>query len=218
MPDDFVDEVGDWLAEHDRLDTGYRIVAQKFREIDTTDPLMGMLLSEQSYELEDIRARLNRLPLCRRLLLIDERAGVESGAQDVGVGITQIVPVVVLALEDQKGLVAIEQPELHVHPRVQVGLGDLFIKAILERPSVRFLIETHSEHLLLRLLRRIRETHDGELQPDVYPSLNPDNLAVYYVWQNQGATEVRPLPVGTTGEFEARWPDGFFEERAKELF
>ena len=217
-PSVFVDKVGDWLADRDRLDTGYRIVAQQYREIETTDPLVGMIFSDETFELEDMRDRLRSLPLRRRLVLIDERVGIEADAQDVGVGITQIVPVVVLSLDEQAEAVAMEQPELHVHPRVQVGLGDLFIKAISERPSARFLIETHSEHLLLRLLRRIRETHDGDLEPGVFPSLKPADLAVYYVWQNQGATEAQHLPVDPTGEFAVRWPDGFFEERAKELF
>jgi hypothetical protein len=215
---EFVEEVGDWLAERSRLDTGYRIVAQQYREIDTNDPLMGMLLSEVDFELEDIRGRLQSLPLRRRLLLIDEKAGIEAEAQDVGVGITQIVPVVVLALSEGKGLAAIEQPELHVHPRVQIGLGDLFIRAIHSPSPGPFLIETHSEHLLLRLLRRIRETNEGELSPDASLRLQPDQLAVYYVENSEGRSTLLPLRVDETGEFIDRWPQGFFEERAEELF
>ena len=56
------------------------------------------------------------------------------------------------------GSFAVEQPELHVHPAVQVALGDVFIDGIKNRNRT-MLIETHSEHLLLRLLRRVRETN-----------------------------------------------------------
>jgi predicted ATPase len=68
-----------------------------------------------------------------------------------------MIPVITTSLLNTSELIAIEQPELHIHPAVQVGLGDLFAEQIKERDCL-FLIETHSEHLLLRLLRRVRET------------------------------------------------------------
>ena len=68
----------------------------------------------------------------------------------------------VAALDPNRpGITAIEQAELHVHPRMQVELGDLFAHGVGQGGI--FLIETHSEHLILRLLRRIEETHSGEL-------------------------------------------------------
>jgi predicted ATPase len=79
-------------------------------------------------------------------------------------------------------------------------------------------LETHSEHLLLRLLRRIRETGEGELPRDSFPCLTPDRIAVFYVETSDGQTKVQNLRVDETGEFIDRWPRGFFEERAKELF
>jgi predicted ATPase len=127
-----------------------------------------------------------------------------------------VLPVVVAALEPSSSLVAIEQPELHIHPAVQVGLGDLFIKGAKEH-GISFLIETHSEHLILRLLRRIRETAEGELPPDVL-ALKTDDVSVMYVQPGEGGVKLIPLPIDETGEFTTRWPKGFFDERAEELF
>jgi predicted ATPase len=108
----------------------------------------------------------------------------------------------------------IEQPELHIHPLLQANLGDLFIVASARR---QFLIETHSEHLILRALRRIRETNAGELN-DGDPPFTPDKLSVIYVEATADGTTFKQLRVDEAGEFVDRWPHGFFEERAKELF
>ncbi|MBK7994109.1 MAG: DUF3696 domain-containing protein [Blastocatellia bacterium] len=78
-------------------------------------------------------------------------------------------------------------------------------------------LETHSEHLILRLLRRIRETNDNELPPDA-PALTPDKVSVIYVEQTAEGVKLTPLRIDETGEFIDRWPKGFFEERAEELF
>lgn len=143
------------------------------------------------------------------------RVGTRVLPCEVGAGISQVVPVIVAALVGKRGrLVVIEQPELHVHPALQVGLGDLFIESGAER---QLLIETHSEHIILRLLRRIRETHDGDL-PEGAPAFKPDKLSVLYVAQAEEGTTVRRLHVDETGEFVDRWPRGFFEERTEELF
>jgi hypothetical protein len=149
-----------------------------------------------------------------RRLLLDTR-GTLVLPSEVGAGIAQVVPVLVAAVVEGKvPLALIEQPEIHVHPRLQVGLGDLFIEAARNRHLV---IETHSEHLILRLLRRIRETHEGELQEGA-PSFTPDQLCVLYVEAGDAGLQVRRLRVDETGEFLDRWPRGFFEERAHEVF
>jgi predicted ATPase len=104
-----------------------------------------------------------------------------------------------------------------------VGIGDLFIRAIqadldgLPLAGKTLLIETHSEHILLRLLRRIREQTEKELPPAV-TGLAAENLSVIYVEGDGQGVRFRPLRVDAEGEFRDRWPNGFFEERAGELF
>src|SRR5207245_996145 len=104
----------------------------------------------------------------------------------------------------------------------------LFIRQVTSSPGRQFLLETHSEHLLLRLLRRIRETTEGEL-PQGHPGLKPEQISVVYVEpgdeqdrlegdQRPPAVRLRHLRIDETGECLDRWPRGFFEERAEELF
>ncbi len=77
------------------------------------------------------------------------------------------------------------------------------------------LIETHSEHLLLRLLRRVRETTEGE---QIDHTLTPDDLSVVYVRPTPEGIKFTPISVMDDGGFYAPWPEGFFAERVKELF
>lgn len=149
-------------------------------------------------------------------LVTADDAKLPVRTSDVGVGISQVVPIVVAALDPERpGITAIEQPELHLHPKLAVELGDLFAHPI-DRGGV-FLIENHSEHLMLRLLRRIEETHGGDL-PEGKPPLQPDQVSVVYLSQTGGEVQAKRLRIDETGEFIDRWPQGFFDERDDELF
>ena len=154
--------------------------------------------------------------------LYDETHKIYLHPLDVGFGISQVIPVVVGALDDTSQIFAVEQPELHVHPAVQVALGDVFIDGI-KNGNRTMLIETHSEHLLLRLLRRVRETtrrsryrtNDSE---KTYHELTPNDLSVVYVRPTPAGVKFTPLTVTDKGDFDAPWPEGFFEERDSEWY
>ena len=247
--------------------------------------------------------------------LHDENNDIDVRLSDIGVGIAQVIPVVVGALDGSQSprIFAVEQPELHVHPAVQVALGDVFIDSIkssdhpttdteildkfasmiennkeelldrikniddppidigmiedlnpldvevfldgmikdIDPLDIRFknlskikenydnnvqvaikeltqglfldkikdtnrtmIIETHSEHLLLRLLRRVRETTEKE---EIDHILKPDDLSIVYVVPTLERVEFIPLTVMDDGNFDGPWPEGFFDERVKEL-
>jgi len=123
---------------------------------------------------------------------------------DVGSGIAQILPFLAQSLAEEGVLITIEQPELHIHPRLQAELGSLFAEGI--KKGNRFIIETHSEHLILRLQKLIRT---GELKPD--------DVAVAYVARGPEGSTVEQLRLDEKGDFIDDWPGGFFPERLKEL-
>jgi len=135
-------------------------------------------------------------------LLLDTGAGSLVLPSEVGAGISQLIPVVVAALEGRSGLTLVEQPEIHIHPALQVGLGDLFIDAITRELRRTLIIETHSEHLILRLLRRIRQT-TGTLDAHA-PAFSEDKLSVIYVDASQSGVQIRRLRVDADGEFVDR--------------
>jgi predicted ATPase len=84
-------------------------------------------------------------------------------------------------------------------------------------PSPRtIIIETHSEHLILRILRRIRETSEGNPHDGI--AVAPGDVSVCYVSQEDGQSVPRTIRIDDQGDFIDKWPRGFFEERAGELF
>lgn len=211
-----IDQLNDWLGREDRLNTGYQVNQKQYKELALNDPIMHALSQGRILD-EDIPLGelLSALPTHTRLYLREENNGIEVLPQDVGVGISQLIPVIVAALAS-RGIVAIEQPELHIHPAWQVVLGDLFLEQAKQKDML-FLLETHSEHLVLRIMRRMRETFENSLPP-ASPAATPDDVNVLFVEAYDGRTLVRPMPLNEAGELVKAWPGGFFEERLTELF
>jgi hypothetical protein len=144
--------------------------------------------------------------------LVDLRTKVRVGLPDVGSGVGQVLPLLVQAASEYAQILCVEQPELHLHPRAQSALGDVFLESTESREdgdpyAVQWLVETHSETLLLRLKRRIRE---GKLWAS--------NVSVLYVEPGRGGSVVKRLRLDERGDFIDDWPHGFFEESFNELF
>jgi predicted ATPase len=230
-----VENINIWLGEG-HLDTGYEINVKQYRELCIDHPLMMYLDKDIEPEDQDlIKEFINELAIKTKVFLKEINTDLEVMPQDVGVGISQLIPVIVLSLLEEKGIVAIEQPELHVHPRIQVELADLFISCVKNADIWRrlkkhphsydcidqrkiFLLETHSEHLLLRLLRRIREFYSGEIINAGDFAIPKETVSVVYVEFTDTGTKLTSQKINEEGDFDDDWPDGFFEERDEELF
>jgi|GEM_PF-1329968 len=235
-----VDVCSEWLASKERgLGTGYTITVRGYRQlIDFADeiPVQGegryTQTREESDEIQEKRSdalwRLEsayRQATPFRTLLLSNGPGVSRHPQEVGEGITQVVPVIVAFVKAalDNSIVAIEQPELHLHPSLAARLGDMFVSTMFNNKDMAYrngaqcLIETHSEHLILRILRRIRQTTDGEL-PEHIPPVKPDDVCVLWVDNLGDGTTFKRLRIDGRGEFIDRWPQGFFREREEDLF
>jgi hypothetical protein len=143
----------------------------------------------------------------RELVLVDQRTSTVVTHRDVGIGISQVLPVLVMAYGSQGKLLAMEQPEIHLHPALQAELADVFIEAALGPRQNSFILETHSEHLILRLMRRIRE---GKVKSD--------DIGVVFVEPLARGSRFLELRIDEEGDFIDEWPGGFFEESFHEKF
>lgn len=124
---------------------------------------------------------------------------------DVGFGVSQILPVLVLCYYVPEGSILIlEQPEIHLHPSVQTGLADVFIDAI-ETRKVQIILESHSEYLLRRLQRRIAEE-----------KLSKNDAALYFCDIVDGISRLTPLELDIFGNIE-NWPKDFFGDEFGEM-
>ena len=203
-----IEAVNKWLGcEH--LGTPYRLKARQLLDADR----VGEALREGGTAI----AGLREAPDLTELVFEDTLANTFVNHRDVGFGVGQVLPILVNAFALKERLILIEQPELHLHPAQQAELGDVFIESALGGRKNTFLLETHSEHLILRIMRRIRETHEGRLPKGATP-ITPNDVAVLYVDKDGTGRIVREMPLNERGELVKAWPGGFFEEGFRELF
>ena len=150
------------------------------------------------------------------LQVIEKSTGTPLTLCDVGFGLSQILPILVQSVMPDTKMVLIEQPEIHLHPKMQTELGDFFIEQC-KAGKRQFIIETHSEHLLLRIMRRIRETTAGTIK-DSSLALTPEDVAILYVKPSDEGSQILHLRIDDEGDFIDEWPGGFFEESFEEKF
>lgn len=123
---------------------------------------------------------------------------------DVGFGISQVMPVLVGGLNCSRGSTfLVEEPEIHLHPRAQAELGDFLLR--LKGSGVQVIAETHSEHLVLRLLQYVASGR-----------LKPEDIVFYSVQGVDCGCGVEKIEVDEKGMFLSDWPSGFFPERLNE--
>jgi predicted ATPase len=200
------------------LNSGYRLRLKRYKELDLGDPLVVQLLTGRAFDDADFGAKLDlsNVPTQSRVLIVPMDGSIELRPNDVGIGISQVVPVIVTALDGAGRFVAIEQPELHLHPKLQAELADLFIEAAKGQAGHVVLLETHSELIPLRIMRRIRETFEQKRHERL--GLTEDDVAIYYVEPFNGTTVVTRLNLSERGQLLDPWPEGFFEEGYRERF
>ena len=141
--------------------------------------------------------------------LNDEKTHIQKiNLLDLGSGIAQVLPIITQAFKSGNNTILVEEPEIHLHPKAQATLGEMFAVAAKERNNT-FVIETHSENLLLRLERLIR-----------LGKLSKDDVSVIYVDKDINGSKCIPLKLDDDGDIVNinEVPDGFFEEGFNELF
>lgn len=133
------------------------------------------------------------------VILTDPVTKLPVNMADVGIGTSQVLPVIVQSIwAHEQSLILLEQPEIHLHPKLQGDLADFFID--MKNEGKQFLIETHSEHLLLRFQRRIAER-----------KLSYEDIAIYYFEMKEEGTDITEIKLDVNGTLK-KMPKGFFEE------
>src|SRR5690606_26028698 len=131
-----------------------------------------------------------------KILNSDKWVSLSEGSS----GLHQLLPILVKLCGRDDKMVLIEQPELHLHPKLQAELANIFIDRELIGDK-RLVIETHSEHLIRKLQVLIAK---GELRQE--------DIGVYYFDSKGGESKVKCMEMDERGLFIEDWPDGFFDD------
>lgn len=221
-----------WLNDEGKgLGTGFALEVERVFEVNdalitSVTEKLGVEGTGSKDEIERLRQELMNSRSVAKITLRETKTGLKRHPQDVGEGITQVIPVIAALVRTSAAgwsepcLCAIEQPELHLHPSLAAKLGDLAIATMMtEYQPSRALIETHSEHIILRILRRIRQTTNDDLPSTGHiPPVKPDDVCVLWVDNLGDGTTYTRLRISDQGRWLDRWPDGFFRERHQDLF
>jgi hypothetical protein len=157
-----------------------------------------------------------------------DKSGKSHSLLSVGSGVSVILPIIMALTRFRSNFLSIEEPESHIHPRLQANLADVILSSTMPKADNQTLVETHSEHLILRILRRIRETTEkdySDWSDDLIKAcpngLRPEDVSVLYVEPDKSGAEgtlIKELRINELGEFIDEWPNGFFDERIREVF
>lgn len=154
-----------------------------------------------SFRVEEIAANSNQY----KTYVKKENGSAEVALTDVGFGVSQILPVIVLLYYVPEGsTVLFEQPEIHLHPSVQSKLADLIL-TVSETRNVQVIVESHSEHFIRRLQRRVAED-----------LADRKDLKLYFFSTKRGKAAYQELDLDNFGAIH-NWPDNFFGNEMEEI-
>ncbi len=226
-------KISNWLSDKKKLKSTYKIRVDKTKVnyMDTIRPWDKDTLNDKAKDpiskaidlfdniFEKILIKIFKRPpsYLNELKFVDIRTDTEVTPRDMGLGISQVLPILISTFNSKEKLLYLEQPELHLHPAVQMEVMDEFIRSYKENNN-EFMMETHSEHLLLRIMRRMRDTEEDKQDRDKSLDLTPDDVCLLYVDNDGESTYLQELRLSSKGKLLDHWPNGFFEEGFKERF
>ena len=143
-------------------------------------------------------------------MMFSLRFNLSISPSDAGFGFSQILPILVQGVFSKNDLICVEQPETHIHPKMQANLAEFFVNTALSDKKIEgnnWLIETHSELIALRLLKKIRNKE-----------ISSEDVAFYYCSPDKDGSILKKLKINEKGEWLDPWPSGFFDESFDEIF
>ena len=135
-----------------------------------------------------------------------EKNNLTISQTHVGLGYPLILPLIVQCLIARNKIIMVEEPEVHLHPKLEADLAELIIDSAKNREN-QFLIETHSEDFLLRLLKNVRQNN-----------LEPKDISINYITNEKNkkiGSVANKIQVNKYGQYTTPWKDDLFAERRK---
>jgi len=194
--------------EEDKIIDPFYIIDKKSKKWKLKDNIMlsqalniwlNYLDISQKYNIESLKE------IVYFYLIPDENIKKQYSLADVGFGVSQIIPILIEGLRSRVGHTLIfEQPEIHLHPKMQMLLADFFVSLLLSGKIL--IIETHSDHIINRLVRRIVEDEKYNLS---------EKIDIRFIDKVKGMVKIKPIEIDETRGI-VNWPKDFFVQSAEE--
>ena len=137
--------------------------------------------------------------------------------RDVGLGYSLSLSFILTCLLEKNKTILVEEPEVHLHPKLQGEMMDLLLFSAKENGN-QLVVETHSENMLLRAQKCIRRGHT-DLNPNKKKiEINNEDLGINNVFRENNSSAIQKIKIDSQGDFRTHWRDGFFSEKLDELF
>ena len=137
--------------------------------------------------------------------------------RDVGLGYSLSISFILTCLLEDNKTILVEEPEVHLHPKLQGDIMDLLLYSSLKRNN-QFIVETHSENMLLRAQKCIRSGQTKISPEKNIIRVNANDLLINNVFKENNTSSVQKIEIDNKGDFRTHWRDGFFSERLDDLF
>ena len=147
----------------------------------------------------------NNIEIIEPILFKKDNKKLVSKLADSGHAIRKLIPLIYHICKNQDGVITIEEPEANIHPRYQGNLANLFVNNLIENNN-EFVIETHSEIMVLRFLKLIREK-----------KLRFEDFSIHFIESNDSESTITKIEINEDGSLGTSWPGGFFKERIGEF-
>ncbi len=139
-------------------------------------------------------------------VLKDNKNNHRGYIADAGQAVKKMIPLIYYLNKTNDSVITLEEPEANIHPQYQANLADIILQSLNESNN-ELVIETHSELLILRFLKLIRDKR-----------VSRDDITIHFIQNKNNKSEILPIEINETGSLETEWPGGFFKERLKEFF
>ncbi len=178
-------------------------VAEKFNEVLNFFEIAESFFTEYNHENDSIVGYIKPIGLNKNIKMTE-----------LGVGFSQLAPIILLCITASPGTtILLEQPELHLHPKVQQKFAD-FIIEMTEKNKLQIILETHSDHTLNRIRRRIAQAKLEKNDSSLFK-----NCSILFAERENGITEFRKANLTNSGTYDLTdFPKGFFDQGAEDAF
>ena len=147
----------------------------------------------------DFKISVERMGIKGEPVIMHNKGKYKIPAEIGGSGAQFLLTYLTALIDSEESTILLEEPEKALHASLQIKLAEFFTEVSSKN---QLIIETHSENLLLGILKQVRDK-----------KIKPEELSILYIYMENGVSKIDKLEINEKGGFKSKWRDGFFTEK-----